>query len=69
MLYRKTYTKLMPPGADLFTRKGEHFARYTDRKGRTKTAKVTTNEHGIDRLTFTSPVLAAALSRWLRHRA
>ena len=55
MLYRKTYTKPIPPGAELFTRKGEPLARYTDGRGRTKTAKVTTNEHGVDRLVLTSP--------------
>ena len=55
MLYRKTYTKPIPPGAELFTRKGERLARFKDGKGRTKTAKVTTNEQGIDRLVFTSP--------------
>lgn len=55
MLYRKTYTKPVPPGAELFTRKGQRYARYTDGRGRTRTAKVTTNEDGIDRLVFTSP--------------
>src|SRR4051812_1709499 len=55
MLYRKSYTKALPIEAELFTRKGERFARYTDGRGRTKTAKVTTNEQGVDRLVFTSP--------------
>lgn len=53
-LYRPRQTKRIPPGAELFTRKGERFARYTDGKGRTRTAKVTTTESGQDRLVFTS---------------
>ena len=55
MLYRPTFTKPIPAGAELFTRKGERFACYTDGRGKTKIAKVTTNEHGVDRLVFTSP--------------
>ena len=55
MLYRKTFTKAIPRGAELFTRKGERFARWSDGRGRTRTAKVTSNQHGVDRLVFTSP--------------
>src|SRR5450759_1414823 len=54
MLYKPTFTKPIPPKAELFTRKGERFARYTDGKGRTRTVKVTTNGQGLDRLVFTS---------------
>ncbi|MGD8452204.1 MAG: tyrosine-type recombinase/integrase [Phycisphaerae bacterium] len=53
-VYRETYTKPLPSGAEVFTRKGERFARWTDRRGRKHTAKVTTptdGEHAdIDRV-------------------
>ncbi|MBU0716657.1 MAG: hypothetical protein KJ749_00275 [Planctomycetes bacterium] len=40
-VYRETYTKPLPSGAEVFTRKGERFARWTDRRGRKRAAKVT----------------------------
>ncbi len=53
-VYRETYTKPLPDGAELFTRKGERFASWVDGKGRKRTAKVTTpdtgNHAGTDRL-------------------
>ena len=49
-VYRETYTKPLPPGAELFTRAGERFARWTDRRGRKRTAKVTTGRDGSDRI-------------------
>ena len=55
MLYRPTYTKPIPPGAEIFVKKSDRLARWTDGRGRTRTAKVTTTEQGVDRLTFTSP--------------
>ncbi len=32
-VYRKTFTKPVPAGAETFTRKGQRFARWKDRKG------------------------------------
>ena len=29
-IYKKTYTKLLPPNAEVFSRKGERFARWKD---------------------------------------
>ena len=49
-VFRKTLTKPMPQGAELFTRKGERFARWTDGKGRTRQAKVTAGKDGSPRL-------------------
>jgi len=40
-LRRKTFTNPLPDGAELFTRKGETFAKWRDRNGKTKTAPVT----------------------------
>ncbi len=49
-VYRETYTKPLPDGAELFTRKGERFARWTDRRGRKQIAKVTTGRDGSPRV-------------------
>ena len=45
-VFRKTYTKRLPEGAELFTRKGQRFARWKDAKGKTRTEKVTVPEKG-----------------------
>ena len=47
---KKTYTKPLPEGAELFTRKGQRFARWKDGKGRSRTEKVTTGKDGSPRL-------------------
>ncbi len=49
-VYRKAVTKAMPPGAELFTRQGERFARWKTSRGKTRTAPVTTGEDGTNRL-------------------
>lgn len=48
-VYRATFTKSLPPNVERFTRKGEQFARWTDSRGRKRTARVTTTAAG-DRL-------------------
>ncbi len=45
-VYRPTYTKPLPDGAELFTRNDDRFARWTDGRGRKRTAKVTIPENG-----------------------
>ena len=40
-VYRETYTKPLPDDAERFTRKGERFARWTDKGGRKRTERVT----------------------------
>ena len=49
-VYRPTYTKPLPEGAELLTRKGVRFARWTDKRGRKGTAKVTTGRDGSPRI-------------------
>jgi integrase len=70
-VYRETYTKPMPPGAELFIRKGERFARWTDGRGRKRTAKVTTpakGKHaGTDRLLFEAGTHTAKYRNWAGH--
>ena len=58
-VYRKSYTKPLPKGADLFTRKGERFARWKDRKSKARTARVTTGEDGSIRLIVESGTFIA----------
>ncbi len=58
-VYKETFTKPIPPGAELFVRKGERFARWTDGKGRTRTTKVITTEAGQDRLLFEAATYTA----------
>lgn len=40
-VYKATYSKPLPQGADLFTRGGERWAKWTDAKGRNHKARVT----------------------------
>ena len=49
-VFRKSYTKSLPSAAELFTRQGERFARFKDRRGKTRTEKVTTGKDGSPRL-------------------
>jgi integrase len=53
-LRRKTFTKPLPDGAELFTRKGETFAKWKDAAGKTRTAPVTTAGDGSPRIVATS---------------
>ena len=46
-LYRKTYRRSLPDNAETFTRKGCRFARWTDARGRTRTAKLSPDGAGI----------------------
>jgi len=49
-VYRETYTKPLPAQAEVFTRKGERFARWTDRAGRKCFGKVLPAPDGTDRV-------------------
>jgi len=55
MLYKPTYTKPVPPQAEIIVRKKERVARWADARGKTHTASVTTTKKGVERLVFTSP--------------
>ena len=52
-VYKKTATKPIPNGADLFTKNGKRFARWKPSKGKVRTAPVTTGNHGTDRIVVT----------------
>jgi len=58
-VFRKTTTRALPEGAEIFTRKGERFARWKDRKGKTKTAPLTVGKDGSDRIVTTASTFTA----------
>lgn len=49
-VFRKTVTKPLPTNAEIFTRKGERLARWKDRRGKNRTAPLTTGRDGSDRI-------------------
>src|SRR5438105_415365 len=58
-VFKKTTTRPLPAGAEIFIRKGERFARWKDRKGKTRTAPLTTGKEGADRIVTESPYFVA----------
>ncbi len=49
-VYKKTVTRPLPKGAELFMKHGQQFARWKPAKGKTRTAKVTTGKDGLPRI-------------------
>lgn len=58
-VYRKTVTKALPAGAEIFIRKGERFARWKDAKGKLRTAPLTTGREGQERIVITAATFTA----------
>lgn len=58
-VYRKTVTKPLPTGAELFTKAGERFARWKDAKGKSRTAPVTIGRDGAERIEITARTFTA----------
>ncbi len=58
-VFRKTVTKALPSGAELFVRKGQRFARWKNAKQRTRTAPLTTGRDGQDRIVVTARTYSA----------
>ena len=52
-VYKKTATKPIPNGAELFTKSGKRFARWKPSTGKTRTAPVTIGRDGTDRIVVT----------------
>ena len=46
-LYRKTYTRALPEGEEVFTRRGKKMARWIDGRGRKQTAELSTDGQGV----------------------
>lgn len=53
-VFKKAVTKAKPKTAEVFTHKGERWARWKDAKRRTRKAKLTTGEGGQNRITIES---------------
>ena len=49
-VFRKSFTKALPNGAEVFTKAGKRFARWKDAKGKTRTARLTRGKDGSDRI-------------------
>ena len=58
-VFKKTFTKPLPTGAETFVRKGQRFARWKDSKGKTRTAPLTVGADGTDRITVESGTYVA----------
>ncbi len=58
-VFKKTFTKPMPAGAELFTREGQQYARWKNAKGKTRKALVTTGKDGQARLFIESETYTA----------
>ena len=58
-VFKKSATKPLPPGADIFIRKEKRFARWKDAKNRTRTAPITTGRDGQVRIVITSRTYTA----------
>jgi len=56
---RVTYTKPLPEGAELFTRKRQRYARWTTTAGKSRTAKVTETSAGVLRILEQSRMFTA----------
>jgi integrase len=57
-VFKKQVTRPLPPGAEIFTRKGERFARWKCR-GKTRTAPLTVGQDGSERIVTESPYFVA----------
>jgi integrase len=58
-VFKKTFTKPLPPGAETFVRKGQCFARWKDHRGKGRTALLTVGEDGSERVIIESPYYVA----------
>ncbi len=56
MLFKPTFTKPIPPGAEILTRNDMRIARWKDASGKLRTAEVRTGLDGKDRIILTSSV-------------
>jgi integrase len=58
-VFKKQVTRPLPPGANIFVRKGERFAKWKDRRGKIQTAPLTTGKDGTERILTESPYYVA----------
>ena len=60
-IFKKQYTKPLPSGAEIFTRDEQRFARWTDRNGHKRTAKVTVGRDGSTRIMLETRTLTVRI--------
>jgi hypothetical protein len=53
-VFKKAVTKPLPAGAETFVRKGQRCARWTDRRGKRRTAPLTAGKGGAERVVIES---------------
>ncbi len=58
-VYRKSYTKPLPAGAETFSRAGEKHARWKDHAGKPRTARVFTGRNGAPRISVMAATYTA----------
>ncbi len=58
-VFKKTATRALPAGTEVFRRKGQPFARWKDAKGKTRTAPLTTGREGQDRIVIVARTYTA----------
>ena len=58
-IYKTTFTKPLPAGAELVTVKGQRCARWRSAKGKQRTAPVIVGEDGQERVTITAATFTA----------
>ena len=58
-VFKKSYTKPLPPGVEFFVRKGERFARWKDGRDKPRVASVTRGRDGKERLLLKSGTYTA----------
>ncbi len=66
-VYRKQSTRPMPAGAEIVIRKGERIARWTDAKGKSRSARMTTGKDGSDRILTIATTFTAKYRDGNRH--
>ena len=69
-IYKATFTKPLPVGAEIVTVKGQRFARWRTGKGKQRTAPLSVGQDGQERVTITAATFTAryadADGRWQR---
>jgi integrase len=58
-VFRKTFTKPLPAGAETFTRNGDRFAKWKDKAGKSRTGRLTAGKDGGPRVLIESPFYVA----------
>jgi integrase len=58
-VFKKSFTKPVPAQVEIFVRKGKRFARWKDRRGKTRTAPLTIGKGGSERVIIESPYFVA----------